>query len=69
MIRERILDAIRGTGLTQREVSRATGVDETLLSRFNRGQREMSFKSIDQLLDALGLEIVVRPRRPARKGE
>jgi transcriptional regulator with XRE-family HTH domain len=63
MIRERIQEAIRDTGLTQRELSRATGVDETMLSRFNHGLREMSFKSIDQLLDRLGLEIVIRPRR------
>jgi transcriptional regulator with XRE-family HTH domain len=68
MIRERIQEAIRDTGLTQREVSRATGVDETMLSRFNHGLREMSFKSIDQLLDRLGLEIVIRPRRE-REGE
>jgi transcriptional regulator with XRE-family HTH domain len=67
MIRERLQEAIRGTGLTQREVSRVTGIDEGLISRFVRGQREMSFKTIDQLLDALGLEIVIRPRRPPRK--
>jgi transcriptional regulator with XRE-family HTH domain len=68
MIRERIQEAIRDTGLTQREVSRAIGINETMLSKFNHGLREMSFKSIDQLLDRLGLEIVNRPRR-AREGE
>jgi transcriptional regulator with XRE-family HTH domain len=62
MIRERIQDAIRDTGLSQREVSRVTGIDETLLSRFNRGLREMSFETIDRLMNALGLEIVIRPR-------
>ena len=67
MIRERIQAAIRDTGLSQREVSRATGIHETLLSKFNRGLREMSFISIDQLLDRLGLEIVIRPRRNTRK--
>jgi transcriptional regulator with XRE-family HTH domain len=66
MIRERLQEAIRGTGLTQREVSRIARIDEGLISRFVRGHREMSFKTIDQLLDALGLEIVVRPRRPPR---
>ena len=62
MIREQLQAAIRDTGLSQREVSRVTGIDETLLSRFNRGLREMSFKSIDQLMDGLGLEVVIRPR-------
>ena len=68
MIRVVIQGAVRDTGLSQREVSRATGIDETMLSRFNHGLREMSFKSIDQLLDRLGLEIVIRPRRE-REGE
>jgi transcriptional regulator with XRE-family HTH domain len=67
MIGERLIQAIRDTGLSQREVSRIAGVDETLVSRFMRGQREPCFKTLDQLLDALGLEVVVRPRRPARK--
>jgi transcriptional regulator with XRE-family HTH domain len=67
MIAERLTQAIRDTGLTQREVSRATGVDETLVSRFMRGLREPSFATLDRLLDALELEVVVRPRRGARK--
>jgi transcriptional regulator with XRE-family HTH domain len=68
MIRDQILQAMRDSGLTQREVSRVTGLDETMLSRFNRGQREMTFKSIDQLCERLGLELVIRRRR-AGKGE
>jgi transcriptional regulator with XRE-family HTH domain len=67
MIGERLKKAIRDTGLTQRELSRVTGIDETLISRFVRGQRGMSFETIDRLMDALGLEIVIRPRRPPRK--
>jgi transcriptional regulator with XRE-family HTH domain len=63
MIGERLIQAVRDTGLSQREVSRVTGVDETLISRFMRGLRQPNFETIDQLLDALGLEIVVRPRR------
>jgi transcriptional regulator with XRE-family HTH domain len=67
MIRERIQDAIRSTGLSQREVARIAGVDETLISWFVRGQREMTFKTIDQLMAGLGLEIVIRHRRHSRK--
>jgi transcriptional regulator with XRE-family HTH domain len=67
MIRERLEDVIRDTGLSQREFARATGIDETVLSRFVRGERELRFRAIDQLLDALGLEIVIRPRRHSRK--
>jgi transcriptional regulator with XRE-family HTH domain len=67
MIRERLIQAIRDTGISQREVSRITGIDETLISRFLRGEREMSFKTIDRLLDGLELEVVVRRRHPPRK--
>jgi transcriptional regulator with XRE-family HTH domain len=63
MIHECLIRAIRDTGLSQREVSRVTGVDETLVSRFLRGLRQPNFETIDKILDALGLEIVVRPRR------
>jgi transcriptional regulator with XRE-family HTH domain len=68
MIRERLVQAILGTGLTQREVSRATGIDETSISRFLHGERAMSFKTIDRLMDGLGLEIVIRPRRERKDG-
>jgi transcriptional regulator with XRE-family HTH domain len=67
MIRERLEDVIRDTGLSQREFARATGIDETVLSRFVRGERELRFRAIDQLLDALGLEIIIRPRRHSRE--
>jgi transcriptional regulator with XRE-family HTH domain len=68
MIGECLIQAIRDTGLSQREVSRIAGVDETLISRFVRGQRQPNFETIDRILDGLGLEVVVRPRSK-RKGE
>ena len=68
MIGECLIQAIRDTGLSQREVSRIAGVDETLISRFVRGQRQPNFETIDRILDGLGLEVVVRPRRRG-KGE
>jgi transcriptional regulator with XRE-family HTH domain len=62
MLYEQIKQAMKDTGLSQREMARKAGIDETMLSRFNHGLREMSFRSIDQLLDRLGLEVVIRPR-------
>jgi transcriptional regulator with XRE-family HTH domain len=67
MLYERIQEALKATGLSQREVSRVTGINESVLSKFNRGLREMSFKSIDQLLDRLGFEIVIRRRKPHKE--
>jgi transcriptional regulator with XRE-family HTH domain len=69
MIRERIQEAVQATGLSQREIARATGLSESGLSRFNRGLRSMSLAALDQLLARLGLEIVIRPRRNSRKDD
>jgi transcriptional regulator with XRE-family HTH domain len=69
MIHECLIRAIRDTGLSQREVARVTGVDETLVSRFMRGLRQPSFETIDRLMDGLGLEVVVRPRSTTKGGE
>jgi transcriptional regulator with XRE-family HTH domain len=59
MIRERIVEAVRASGLSQREIARTTGINEGQLSRFNRGLRTMSLRSLDQLLERLNLEIII----------
>jgi transcriptional regulator with XRE-family HTH domain len=57
--------AILDSGLTRYVISRETGVAESVLSRFVRGERGLSTESIDPLMEFLGLEI--RPRRKARR--
>ena len=56
-------------GVSQRDLARLVGVTEGGISRFLSGEREASFAMIDKLMDALGLEIVIRPRRGSNKGE
>ena len=56
-------------GISQRDLARMVGLTEGGVSRFLSGQREASFETIDKMMDALGLEIVIRPRRGAKKGE
>ncbi len=56
-------------GISQRDLARLVGVTEGAISRFLSGERETTFGTIDKLMDALGLEIVIRPRRGANKGE
>jgi transcriptional regulator with XRE-family HTH domain len=68
MIGEQLREAIRTGKLSQAELARTTGLGEAQISRFLGGSRGLSLKSIDRLMDALGLEIVIRPRRN-RKGE
>ena len=68
MITERIQEAIRSAAMSRYAISKATGIDQGLLCRFLKGQSSLSFETADKVLDALGLEILIRPRR-TRKGE
>ena len=45
-----------------------TGLSEAQICRFLSGDARSSLESIDMLMDALGLEIVIRPRQQ-RKGD
>jgi plasmid maintenance system antidote protein VapI len=57
--------AIIDSGMTRYRISQETGVAESVLSRFVRGQQGLTSDSIDRLMACLGLEI--RPRRRKRK--
>ena len=66
MLTERLQQAIRSGGMSRYAISKATGIDQALLCRFLKGQSSLSFETADKVLDALGLEIVIRPC-PKRK--
>jgi ribosome-binding protein aMBF1 (putative translation factor) len=68
-LRVAIQEAIWKRGITQRELAHAIELHEAMVSRFLKGEREASFDTIDKILDVLGLEIVVRARRNATKGD
>ena len=68
MITERIQEAIRSGGMSRYAISKATGIDQGLLCRFLKGQSSLSFETADKVLDALGLEVVIRPRHSTKKG-
>jgi hypothetical protein len=69
MLTELIQGAIHDCGKSRYRLSQETGIDQGQLCRFMQGQPGgLSFESVDKVLDALGLEIVVRPRSK-RKGE
>ena len=58
--------AIEDSGETRYAIAKATGIDQSVLSRFVNGERGLSMNAIDILGGYLGLEIV-RKRRPAKK--
>jgi predicted transcriptional regulator len=67
-LRAAVQETLWARGISQRDLARLVGLTEGAISRFLSGERETSFDVIDRLMDALELEIVIRPRRE-RKGE
>jgi hypothetical protein len=61
---ETLRRAILDHELSRHAISRRTGVAESVLSRFVRGERGLSSGSIDALMEFLDLE--ARPQRKAR---
>lgn len=61
--RSTVLEARRGAGLSQRELSRRSGVPQAAISRIEHGLVSPRTETIDRLLRACGmdLELVVRP--------
>src|SRR5262249_46371463 len=68
MIVELIQNAIRNSGTSRYAISTRTGIGQDHLCHFLKGESSLSLAAVDKVLDALGLEIVIRPRR-TRKGE
>ncbi len=63
---ETLREAIRRDGRSLFALANASGVDRGRLSRFFRGERELSLPAASMLCEVLGLEL--RPVRRTRKG-
>jgi antitoxin component HigA of HigAB toxin-antitoxin module len=50
--------AVAGCGMTLDDLTRATGVDKSALSRFVNGERGLSMEAMDAIGQCLGLRIV-----------
>ena len=61
-----IRKAIEASGQSRYRISKATGIAESVLSRFVRGETGLAVETAERLAEHLGLEIVVRPRRKSR---
>ncbi len=68
MIGEQLKRAIREGKFSQAELARESGLSEAQISRFLKGERGLSLDSIDKMMDVLGLEILIRPRRKRKDG-
>ena len=55
---DQIRDAMKASPLTRYRLSKLTGIDQTALMRFERGEVGLLLDNIDRLAAALGLGVV-----------
>jgi transcriptional regulator with XRE-family HTH domain len=67
-LRVAVQERIWADDIQQSELARRAGMSEAAVSRFLRGSRGLSYDALDTVLDVLGLEIVIRPRRERKDG-
>jgi len=60
--------AIRQCGLTQYQIAKQTDISEGGLSRFMRGQRDLTLGKLEQIADVIGVQLVIDPKKRRRKG-
>lgn len=67
----KIIDAIRkaieSSGKTRYRLWQETGIDQSHLRKVLNGEARLSYENLELLADALGLEIIVRPKQHKRK--
>jgi transcriptional regulator with XRE-family HTH domain len=65
---DEIREAIKASDKTRYRLSKETSIPQSQLSRLMTGEKGVSFDAMERLADALGLEIIIRPKRRQRKG-
>lgn len=68
-ILEQIRKVIQNSEKTRYRLSKETGIAQSQLSRLMTGQEGLSYENLEKLADALGVEIIIRPGRPATKNK
>ena len=63
-VSEQLREAMGGCGESLCQIAGGCGVDDGVLSRFMRGERGLTTKTLDRLCEYLGLEL----RQSKRKG-
>jgi transcriptional regulator with XRE-family HTH domain len=58
--------AIDASDKSRYRLSKETGIDEGQLSKLMSGKKGLSYEALERLVDALGLEIVIRQKRKDR---
>ena len=61
-IYEQLRRAIQASEKTRYKLWMETGIDQGQLARFMAGESGLSVESTEKLIEALGLEVVIRPK-------
>ena len=62
-ILQQLRKAIGASDKTRYRLSKETGIAQSQLSRLMKGQEGLSYDNLERLVDALGLEINIRPAK------
>lgn len=69
----KIIDAIRRAiergDKTRYRLWQETGIDQSHLRKVLNGEARLSYENLERLAEALGLEIIVRPKQRKSKGK
>jgi len=65
---DEIREAIKASDKTRYRLSKETAIPQSQLSRLMTGEKGVSFDALERLAEALGLEIIIRPKRRQPKG-
>ena len=68
VISEQLREAIEASRYSRYAIWKATGIDQSVLSRFMAGKFNLSLSNIDRLAAFLGLRLVQDRRRHAKGG-
>ena len=59
--------AIEQSGKTRYAISKETGISECQLSLLMKGTRGLRFDTLERLLENLGLEVTIQPKKRRKK--
>ena len=62
-IASQIRESVNHSKLSWYRVSRMSGVDDRVLSKFMKDEADTRISTIQSIIDALELEVIIRPKR------
>lgn len=65
-VTDQLRRAVEGCGQTRYAIGKATGIPQSVLSRFVAGGRGLRSENIDRLCDYLGLMLTPKTRRKGK---